>query len=110
MSKSHPNGEFATPVEVSVGIPSMRLRLRTQKQHTQRYWEDIDREAYVCPMCDDPEKRAFEVHHINHDWLDGRLLNLVALCHDCHVRVHSLDSIRQSLDDLENEFEALVRG
>lgn len=83
---------------------------RVHDSHRRRYWSEVDRESYTCPMGDHPERRSFEVHHINRDWMDGRMVNLVGLCHPCHNRVHRVRNRGAALDEWKAEFETLGGG
>jgi len=46
------------------------------------------RDSHVCQLCGKIEDgRALDVHHIDYNKKNNFLLNLVALCHPCNVRV-----------------------
>lgn len=36
-----------------------------------------------CGRCLKPHEQL-QVHHVNGDWRDNRMVNLIALCPDCH--------------------------
>lgn len=40
------------------------------------------------PFCEDCGAPPKEVHHVNGNANDQRLVNLVGLCHDCHLARH----------------------
>jgi 5-methylcytosine-specific restriction endonuclease McrA len=47
----------------------------------------LDREDSLCQGC--RAALATQIHHLNYDnWRDELLFQLVALCEDCHERVH----------------------
>lgn len=84
-----------------------QLRINCQQDHRRRYWIARDRSEYVCPMCNRPERREFDVHHIDGDWLNGRLVNLVALCDQCHKRVHRVRDIVDRVGSWKQNFREL---
>lgn len=89
------------------------LRRRAHTRHTERYWRerDIAPDEYTCPMCGHDAQgldREFHVHHIDGDWLNGHPLNLVAIYHSCHVRVHRLRNQQDALAEWKQEFADLA--
>ena len=87
-----------------------RLAIAARKRHRQRFWSEHDREDYTCPMCGYEAKglpREFDVHHIDRDWLNGHIFNLVAICSPCHRRVHKLITRERALEQWKTGFVEL---
>jgi len=42
------------------------------------------RDRYACRKCGATDD--LEVHHVDGDWRNNELGNLITLCHDCHPR------------------------
>lgn len=45
----------------------------------------FDRKCYLCDKNEVENGNKLDVHHINYDKLDVRVLNLISLCHRCHT-------------------------
>ncbi len=66
----------------SRGIKSMDST--TQHHISNRF---IQEHCASCGRSDSP-KWKLHVHHINHDWTDHRMENLITLCVSCHLAIH----------------------
>jgi len=86
-------------------LTANKLQKRCRSSHRKRYWTVHDRDTYTCPKCgrDRDEVRQWDVHHIDHDVLNGRMMNLVALCQQCHYRIHGRQPPR-TLSGWKNDF------
>ena len=50
------------------------------------------RDNYVCQLCDTPQtdcKRALDIHHIDYNKKNSDPINLITLCHPCHMRTNT---------------------
>jgi hypothetical protein len=70
------------------------------------FWDVHDPITYKCPICGF-DGTYFEVHHRNGDALDNRLINLVAVCHQCHRQEHRRRNIHKHLSEWKEGFLAL---
>lgn len=86
-----------------------RRRKQARSRHTNRYWQNHDKETYLCPDCGRGIESVwrFEVHHIDENPLNGDPDNLIALCFECHRRRHGQEPKRESLEDWKGRIEDL---
>lgn len=68
------------------------MRDYPRQGHRERFWEQHDKEQYVCPNCGRGrgEVEQFQVHHISGHPEDGSDRNLIALCRKCHWEKHNI--------------------
>ena len=87
-------------------IPRRRLRDRINARARDKYWSAHDRDEYECPLCG-YDGDEFEVHHIDRDWLNNTLFNLIGLCYPCHARTHRVLNETADLEAWKDGFLAL---
>ena len=53
----------------------------------------------ICVMCSSTE--LIQAHHVNGNWRDDRITNIIPLCKSCHTGLHSRNTIRtqQGIED-----------
>lgn len=93
------------------GQIATNLNNRARRRHRRRFWTSIpeDEDDYECPSCGRGRDvvTRWEIHHRNGDYFDGRLLNLVAVCHSCHRKLHRQQDIRERLREMREEAASL---
>jgi len=47
----------------------------------------FERDNYICQICGS-RKRSIFVHHIDKNWQNNNMNNLVCLCSNCHLNLH----------------------
>jgi len=48
-----------------------------------------ERDYYTCQICKEPQgDRALDVHHIDYNKKNCNPLNLISLCHSCHLKTN----------------------
>lgn len=80
-------------------------------QGYQKYWQENDREDFVCPECGQTadEVEEIHVHHRNGMHYDNRMENLVAVCAQCHGHLHREMDSGVTVDDWKDHFrESLI--
>lgn len=81
-------------------------------RYADRYWNEHDRDDYVCPDCDRhaDEVDELQVHHIDRDRSNTDMDNFVGLCHVCHWVRHGSTRWRIDLDAWKTAFLSLGHG
>lgn len=99
-------GEFELQEDVSLS-PDQRQRLAEELRHTARrlYWSVYDRGETVCATCGADE--PLEVHHRDSDPFNNHLINLVAVCHTCHVHGHKRKRTSERLETWKSALEEM---
>jgi len=47
------------------------------------------RDNYICRLCGEPQENiAYDVHHIDYNKKNCNPINLITLCHNCHVKTN----------------------
>ena len=83
------------------------LAIQTRNRHRRRFWNTVEKATYECPSCgrdDDAVGDGWEVHHKDGDPYNGHMVNLVALCHNCHKHTHSAVGVSEQLADWKAGF------
>jgi len=94
------------PTVVSLS-PEQRQDLGEELRHTGRelYWAENDREEAACAACGADE--PLEVHHRDGDPFNNHLINLVAVCHNCHVLGHKRKHTSERLQAWKSTLEEM---
>jgi 5-methylcytosine-specific restriction endonuclease McrA len=84
------------------------LAIQTRNRHRRRFFETVSMEGYSCPSCGrsypGADSDVWEVHHKDGDPFNGHMVNLVALCHNCHKHTHSTVDVTKQLADWKAGF------
>ena len=77
------------------GISSGRAKNKVQRDFrlAKRHAQMMD--ADMCVACNSPDN--LHGHHINHNPLDNRFVNLVTLCQSCHSLHHAMEKSNRKL-------------
>lgn len=86
--------------------PRTRLKIEARRAARNRFWGQYDREGYECPDCGQSGVR-FEVHHIDGDYLNNHMMNLIGLCHRCHKARHRRKRIERELTEWKSTVNEL---
>lgn len=86
-------------------LTGKKLTKRCRSKHRHRYWKTRNKEEYNCPKCGRgcESVRVFELHHIDHNPLNGLSINLIALCQSCHYKIHGRTP-PETLSDWKSNF------
>lgn len=93
-------GKFAGPLNPAWkgGVTPERQRLYKRPEWRRLVQSTYRRDGFLCQRCGTPKIRSvkFHAHHIT-PWADCESLrleldNLITLCQDCHLWVHSLEN------------------
>ena len=87
------------------------------KRKYPKYWKQLSDNlkrvnGRKCQMCGrkwikgGTRKRVLTVHHINGDTTDNRLVNLIVLCAECHLRIESMN--RKLLRNLKRKVKTAI--
>lgn len=90
-----------------------QLAIRVRNRHRKRFWQEHDRETHRCDGCRCDYATAgfrWEVHHRDGDWLNGHPLNLVGICHRCHIATHRVQHRIADVGEWKDRFEGLSEG
>jgi len=95
-------------VDSQLLTPRARLKIKTRQTARSQFWDAHDRESYTCPGCE--SGGPFEVHHRDGDPFNNHPLNLIAICHRCHVAEHRRRSTVTRVQGWKDEYSDLFDG
>jgi 5-methylcytosine-specific restriction endonuclease McrA len=67
--------------------------IRTTRRWRRIREQVLARDGHACRLCG--ETQALEVHHLDGDWANNALSNLVTLCEACHEELHGKPGSRR---------------